>query len=79
MTSRTSRSKKTPVELLGKNPLRRKVKKCMIGTGSMTDPYIPLELETGNLRRAILLIYKYGFGFTLINESPLMCCATWSC
>ena len=23
--------------------LRRKRKKCMIGTGSMTDPYIPLK------------------------------------
>ena len=60
--------KENAVELLEKS-LRRKVKKCMIGTGSMTDPYIPLELETGNLRRAILLIYKYGFGFTLITKS----------
>ena len=24
--------------------LRRKRKKCMIGTGSMTDPYIPLDI-----------------------------------
>ena len=60
--------KENAVELLEKS-LRRKVKKCMIGTGSMTDPYIPLELETGNLRRAILLIHKYGFGFTLITKS----------
>ena len=62
--------KENAVELLEKS-LRRKVKKCMIGTGSMTDPYIPLELETGNLRRAILLIYKYGFGFTPVSYTHL--------
>lgn len=41
----------------------------MIGTGSMTDPYIPLEMEIGNVRKALHLIYKYGFGFTVITKS----------
>lgn len=49
--------------------LKHKRKKCMIGTGSMADPYIPLELEIGNVRKALHLIYKYGFGFTVITKS----------
>jgi len=49
--------------------LKHKRKKCMIGTGSMTDPYIPLELEIGHVRKALHLISKYGFGFTVITKS----------
>ena len=41
----------------------------MIGTGSMTDPYIPLEMEIGNVRKALHLIYERGFGFTVITKS----------
>lgn len=41
----------------------------MIGTGSMTDPYIPLELEIGYVRKALSLIYEYGCGFTVITKS----------
>ena len=51
------------------NALKRKRKKCMIGTGSMTDPYIPLEMEIGNVRKALSLIEQYGFGFTVITKS----------
>lgn len=60
--------KENAIELL-ENTLRRKRKKCMIGTGSMTDPYIPLELEIGNVRKALSLIEEYGFGCTLITKS----------
>lgn len=49
--------------------LKHKRKKCMIGTGSMTDPYIPLELEIENVRKTLHLIDKYGFGFTVITKS----------
>lgn len=49
--------------------LRRKRKKCMIGTGSMTDPYIPLETELGSVRHAMELVYKYGCGFTVLTKS----------
>ena len=49
--------------------LRRKRKKCMIGTGAMTDPYIPLELKECRVRTAIELICKYGFGFTVQTKS----------
>lgn len=60
--------KENAIELL-ENALRRKRKKCMIGMGSMTDPYIPLEMELGNVRKALLLIEKYGFGFSVITKS----------
>jgi len=46
--------------------LKHRRKKCMIGTGSMTDPYIPLEMEIGNLRKALHLIYQYGLFLVLI-------------
>ncbi len=60
--------KENAVELL-ENALQHKRKKCMISTGSMTDPYIPLEMEIGNVRKALHLIDEYGFGFTVITKS----------
>lgn len=60
--------KENALELL-EYALRHKRKKCMIGTGSMTDPYIPLEMEIGNVRKALRLIRDYGFGFTVITKS----------
>lgn len=58
--------------VLLKDPLRRKRSKCMIGTGSMTDPYMPLEEKIGMMRKAIEIIYRYGFGLTIITKSPLI-------
>lgn len=60
--------KENAIELL-EHALRRKRQKCMIGTGSMTDPYIPLELELQHVRKALSLIERYGFGFTVITKS----------
>ena len=60
--------KENAIELL-ENTLRRKRRKCMLATGSMTDPYIPLESEIKHVRKALSLAYKYGFGFTLITKS----------
>ena len=60
--------KENAIELL-RDALTRKRKKCMIGTGSMTDPYIPLEMKLGNVRKALELVYEYGFGFTVITKS----------
>ena len=51
---------------------RTKRKKCMIGTGSMSDPYIPIE-ESLKLTRACLeIIEKYGFGATILTKSNLV-------
>ncbi|EDS74726.1 radical SAM domain protein [Thomasclavelia spiroformis DSM 1552] len=55
--------------VLLENALKRKRLKCMLSTGSMTDPYLPLEDEFGSVRKALSLAYKYGFGFTLITKS----------
>ncbi len=60
--------KENALELL-EDALRRKRKPCMIGTGSMSDPYIPLEIKTEHTRRALLLIEKYGFGVALQTKS----------
>lgn len=56
------------LELL-ESALRRKRKKCMIGTGAMTDPYIPLETKLNYTRGAMELVYKYGFGMTVHTKS----------
>lgn len=60
--------KENAIDLL-EHALTHKRKKCMIGTGSMTDPYIPLEMEIENVRKALNLIYEHGFGFTVITKS----------
>lgn len=49
--------------------LLHKRKPCMIGMGSMTDPYIPLEEELCHTRQALELAERYGFGVTLITKS----------
>ncbi len=60
--------KENAIELL-ETSLRRRRKKCMIGTGAMTDPYLPLEMEIGNVRKALALIEEYGFGVTVHTKS----------
>lgn len=57
-------------ELLA-DALGRKRRKCMIGTGSMCDPYQPLEKELGLMRRCLEIIESRGFGATLISKSDL--------
>lgn len=52
--------------------LRTKRRKCMIGTGSMTDPYMPLERELMMTRRALETIERYGFGVSLLTKSDLV-------
>lgn len=52
--------------------LRRKRNKCMIGTGSMSDPYMPLEESEQLTRRCLELIDRYSFGFTVISKSDLI-------
>ena len=60
--------KENALELL-EEALRRKRKPCMIGTGSMSDPYIPLETELCMTRKSLELIDRYGFGVTMITKS----------
>lgn len=51
------------------NALKRKRRKCMIGTGAMSDPYIPLEKELKLTRRCLEIINRYGFGVTVQTKS----------
>ena len=49
--------------------LKGKRKPCVIGTGSMSDPYIPLEERLGLTRQCLEIIEKYGFGVTVLTKS----------
>lgn len=55
-------------ELLEK-ALRSKRKKCMIGTGAMSDPYLHYEEKLGLTRRCLELIDRYGFGLAIQTKS----------
>ena len=60
--------KENAIELL-EAALKSKRKLCMIGTGAMTDPYIPLESRLRLTRQALELIERYGFGVTVLTKS----------
>ena len=62
--------KQNSLELLKRELLKRP--SAMIGTGAMTDPYIPLERRLEYVRKSLKLIYRYGFGFTCITKSDLI-------
>lgn len=49
--------------------LKGKRKKCMIGTGAMSDPYMPLEEKLQRTRGALELIHRYGFGVAIQTKS----------
>lgn len=60
--------KKNAPELL-EYALKSKRKKCMIGTGSMCDPYLHIENDLKLTRTCLELIEKYGFGVTVLTKS----------
>lgn len=60
--------KENAVELL-EEALSKKKKKCMISTGSMCDPYMPLELQLKQMRRCLEVIDRYHFGVHIITKS----------
>jgi DNA repair photolyase len=60
---------KSNVLQLLEDTLRKKRKKCMIGTGAMSDPYIHLEEKLQNTRRCLEIIDKYGFGLAIQTKS----------
>ncbi|EGO62687.1 Radical SAM domain protein [Acetonema longum DSM 6540] len=49
--------------------LRRIRKPCMISTGAMCDPYLPLEDDLQITRECLALIEKYGFGLAVLTKS----------
>lgn len=52
--------------------LRGKRRKCMIGTGAMSDPYMPIEKNLKLTRRCLELIDAYGFGLAIQTKSDLI-------
>lgn len=64
-------AKQNAPELL-EEALRKKRKRCVIGTGSMCDPYIPLEKELCLTRRCLEIIDRYSFGAAVLTKSDLV-------
>ncbi|NLK29190.1 MAG: radical SAM protein [Clostridiales bacterium] len=60
---------KTNAPTLLEKSLRKKRRKCMIGTGAMSDPYIHLESQIGNTRKCLEIIYSRGFGLAILTKS----------
>ena len=60
--------KQNAPELLEK-ALRSKRKKCMIGTGAMSDPYMHCEEQLRLTRRCLEIIRNYGFGAAVQTKS----------
>lgn len=52
--------------------LRRKRKVCMIGTGAMSDPYIPIDSALMQTRECLEIIDRYGFGLAIQTKSNLI-------
>ncbi|MCL2185513.1 MAG: radical SAM protein [Treponema sp.] len=63
---------KSNAPLLLEDALKKKRKKCMIGTGAMTDPYLPIKENLANIRACLEIIYKYGFGLAIQTKSDLI-------
>lgn len=60
--------KRNAPELLEK-ALKSKRKKCMIGTGAMSDPYMHCEEQLQLTRKCLEIIKKYGFGVAIQTKS----------
>lgn len=52
--------------------LRKKRKRCMIGTGAMCDPYMHCEEKLGLTRKCLEIIDRYGFGLSIQTKSDLI-------
>ena len=63
--------KQNAPELLEK-ALKSKRKKCMIGTGAMSDPYMHCEEELQLTRKCMEIIYENGFGVAIQTKSDLI-------
>ena len=60
--------KRNAPELL-EQALKSKRRKCMIGTGAMSDPYMHCEEELRLTRKCLEIILKYGFGAAIQTKS----------
>lgn len=60
--------KQNAVRILEEQLLRKR-QPCMISTGSMCDPYIPLEKELQLTRQCLEVVEKHGFGLAILTKS----------
>ena len=58
--------------ILLEQKLKSKRKKCMIGTGAMSDPYMPIAENLNHTRSCLEIIEKYGFGLAIQTKSSLI-------
>jgi len=63
--------KENAIELL-RSELRKLKEKDTIGTGSMNDPYMPIEQEVQLTRRALEVIEEFRFPVHVITKSDLV-------
>jgi DNA repair photolyase len=52
--------------------LKHKRGRCMIGTGAMSDPYLPIPENLNNIRTCLEIIERYGFGLAIQTKSNLI-------
>lgn len=52
--------------------LKSKRRRCMIGTGAMCDPYLPLEESLGLTRKCLEIIAEEEFGLSIQTKSNLI-------
>lgn len=64
--------KKDALRLM-ESELAQKRKKVLLTTGSMSDPYVPLEKELRLTEGALKLINRFGFGISALTKSDLIC------
>jgi len=63
---------KSNAPVLLEDALKRKRNKCVVGTGAMTDPYIPLPENLTNIRACLEIINKYDCGIAIQTKSDLI-------
>ncbi|MBS7369082.1 MAG: radical SAM protein [Oscillospiraceae bacterium] len=63
--------KQNAPELL-ERALKSKRKRCVIGTGSMCDPYMHIEKTLCLSRQCLEIIDRHGFGVSLLTKSDLV-------
>jgi len=63
---------KSNAPLLLEDVLKRKRKKCIIGTGAMSDPYINIPENLNNIRACLEIIEKYDHGIAIQTKSDLI-------
>lgn len=55
-----------------RDDLRRKVKKGVVGSGAMSDPYNPFERQMELTRHSLELLDAFGFGVSMLTKSSLI-------